>query len=459
MNAKAEAVQSLSFPPISGMVNLDVMTGALIIMTRTENGNSEAACGLVEWKSMNMKTDQNELKARATRLQAATKAVLGSKCTLAQAYEMLAKEENFPSWDALSGVAKAAVAPSASSDRAPVDKALLDFSSCLVITGETGSGKSMLLDACKRVLNDRLFFIDPLSYPEKRWAKSMSKETITAVAYDHVFNLAHAASEIATSSEWCGVHRKLLILVEISIEDLKAIGVTLPREFTHIDMSEIKKYGNPQKVLFEPLLRLFGSDDAKRILGLIPHEFLMHRPIGDPGSWSSVGKQNKPSSRGRGKNKIDWARKPAGALIELIISRMECIDDPDGGSLSETWKGRAISLVAALARPLTYLRDKGEISLSPEVFIEYLDLNAIEKLVYKHNYGESFDKVIVAPLQAYLSALPDWQMAKLGNQEQKTMAQHGFIGMQLTRIFQDLSEAEFALLDLGQKPSMNGKTA
>ncbi len=125
----------------------------------------------------------------------------------------------------------------------------------------------------------------------------------------------------------------------------------------------------------------------------------------------------------------------SGMLIELIVALM---DDSGGGG--DMWKGRAISFVAALTRPLTYLRDKGYMNLSPEKYLEYFELNMLEELVFEHNgrYGEMFD-VIVAPLRSYLLTLPGYQKSKIKKQEQKTLEQHGFIVMQLTRIFNDLN--------------------
>jgi intracellular multiplication protein IcmO len=129
------------------------------------------------------------------------------------------------------------------------------------------------------------------------------------------------------------------------------------------------------------------------------------------------------------------ANTSSGMLIELIVALM---DDSGGGG--DMWKGRAISFVASLTRPLCYLRDKGYINLSPEKYLEYFELNVIEELVWEHNgrYGELFD-VIVAPLRSYLTTLPGYQKTKIKKQEQKTLEQHGFIVMQLTRIFNDLT--------------------
>lgn len=125
----------------------------------------------------------------------------------------------------------------------------------------------------------------------------------------------------------------------------------------------------------------------------------------------------------------------SGMLIELIVALM---DDSGGGG--DMWKGRAISFVAAITRPLVYLRDKGFINLSPETYLDYFELNALEELVWNHNkkYGEMFD-MVCAPLRSYLLTLPGYQKTKIKKQETKTLEQHGFIVMQLTRIFNDLT--------------------
>lgn len=127
----------------------------------------------------------------------------------------------------------------------------------------------------------------------------------------------------------------------------------------------------------------------------------------------------------------------SGMLIELIVALM---DDSGGGG--DMWKGRAISFVAALTRPLVYLRDKGFINLAPESFLDNFELSAIEEMVWNHNgkYGEVFN-VVCAPLRSYLLTLPGYQNKadKHKKQETKTLEQHGFIVMQLTRIFNDLT--------------------
>lgn len=50
-----------------------------------------------------MNTNLNNYKERVKRLRKAVTSVLNFECTQSQAYELLAKEENYPNWDALSG--------------------------------------------------------------------------------------------------------------------------------------------------------------------------------------------------------------------------------------------------------------------------------------------------------------------------------------------------------------------
>ncbi|MDK2124410.1 TraM recognition domain-containing protein [Parachitinimonas caeni] len=125
----------------------------------------------------------------------------------------------------------------------------------------------------------------------------------------------------------------------------------------------------------------------------------------------------------------------SGMLIELIVSLM---DDSGGGA--DMWKGRAMTFVAAQTRLLVYLRDLGHLVLDSETFIEYFDLGRLEELVWGHNgrYGADFDTV-AAPMRAYFTTLPGYRKEDRGKQDAKALEQHGYITMQLTRIFNDLA--------------------
>lgn len=123
-------------------------------------------------------------------------------------------------------------------------------------------------------------------------------------------------------------------------------------------------------------------------------------------------------------------------LIELLSGML---DDSGGGG--DMWQGRALAYIAAITRPLTYLRDRGHIQLSPASYIQYMELSEVEKLLFKHDgmYGPKFDDVL-SPLRSYIISLPGYDRRNIEKgQEQKTNEQFGFITMQLTRAINDLS--------------------
>ncbi len=138
-----------------------------------------------------------------------------------------------------------------------------------------------------------------------------------------------------------------------------------------------------------------------------------------------------------------FALGSSGMLIELIISLM---DDSGGGG--DMWKGRAIAFVSGQTRALCFLRDRGYLLLDSNTFIQYFELPVIEKLIWDKTItidgadlkieDPLFDKVL-EPLKAYLLTLPGYKREAKGNQEQKTVEQHGYITMQLTRLFGDMS--------------------
>lgn len=138
-----------------------------------------------------------------------------------------------------------------------------------------------------------------------------------------------------------------------------------------------------------------------------------------------------------------FALGSSGMLIELIISLM---DDAGGGG--DMWKGRAISFVAGLTRALCFLRDRGYLLLDANKFIEYFELPVVEKMVWDRVITENGQEVkiedplfnkVLEPLKAFILTLPGYKREAKGNQEQKTVEQHGFITMQLTRLFGDMS--------------------
>lgn len=126
----------------------------------------------------------------------------------------------------------------------------------------------------------------------------------------------------------------------------------------------------------------------------------------------------------------------ASMLIE-ILSGMVSSDEAGG---SDIWEGRCLAFIAALTRPLVYLRDAEVIDLSPATYMEHLELSVLEKLVFESSetYGVRGLEKSMAALESFLVTLPGYSRSKMYKQEQKTVEQFGYISMQLTRVFNDL---------------------
>jgi intracellular multiplication protein IcmO len=143
-------------------------------------------------------------------------------------------------------------------------------------------------------------------------------------------------------------------------------------------------------------------------------------------------------------NNINFmANTSSGMLIETIVG---LLDDAGGGN--DMWKGRAISFIGALTRPLCYLRDKGFLCLSAETYLHYFELHNLEDLIYdpKQLFGQLLDekefKKVTGALYSYIVNLPGYNSSLYAHkkrQDQKTLEQHGYITMQLTRVFNDLT--------------------
>lgn len=132
------------------------------------------------------------------------------------------------------------------------------------------------------------------------------------------------------------------------------------------------------------------------------------------------------------------ANTSSGMLIELIVNLLD--DSP--GSGGDMWKGRCIAFIAALTRPLVFLRDRGVIQLGSKTYNEFMELERLEELVFNEadQYGEIFE-IVIAPLKSYLVTLPGYNNSPEARkkQDQKTKEQHGYIVMQLTRAINDLT--------------------
>ncbi len=186
---------------------------------------------------------------------------------------------------------------------------------------------------------------------------------------------------------------------------------------------------------FIDICRLLGREDDLLLISFITsgHEFYERQ-------------ENKIS------NTMNmYSSGSSGMCTEASISLM---DSSKGGD--DMWKGRAIAFLGALIKPMVFLRDKGEVLLSADAIREYFELPILERFVWDEEdtwkggskreqgyfakkYGKVWDKVI-RPLRAFMVTIPGYDKARLGQQEQKTLEQHGYITMQLARLFGDIAD-------------------
>ena len=133
-------------------------------------------------------------------------------------------------------------------------------------------------------------------------------------------------------------------------------------------------------------------------------------------------------------------------LTELVVSLMESSSQSSDGDM---WKGRAIVFVASLFKVLVYMRDQGKILLDANSIRAYFDLPklesiAIDKVFVRDNQepvslAEAPD-IVLEPINNYLTTLPGFDRSRKGKQSSTVFEQHGFITMQLTRVFGSLAD-------------------
>lgn len=133
-------------------------------------------------------------------------------------------------------------------------------------------------------------------------------------------------------------------------------------------------------------------------------------------------------------------------LTELVVSLM---DSGGGSSDGDMWKGRAIVFVASLFKILVYMRDQGKILLDANTIRSYFDLAKLEaigldKMFVRDNQDPvslaDAPEVVLEPIVNYLATLPGFDRSKKGKQSTTVFEQHGFITMQLTRVFGSLAD-------------------
>lgn len=141
-----------------------------------------------------------------------------------------------------------------------------------------------------------------------------------------------------------------------------------------------------------------------------------------------------------------FANGSSSMLSQLVVSLM---DSGSGGGDGDMWKGRAISFVEALMKILVAMRDEGHILLDANSIRSYFILEKLEQIVVDRRFPlnereaiplDQLPQVILDPLDNYILNLPGYNKAKKGNQAGEVREQHGFITMQLGRVFSSLAD-------------------
>lgn len=134
-------------------------------------------------------------------------------------------------------------------------------------------------------------------------------------------------------------------------------------------------------------------------------------------------------------------------LSQLIVSLMDAGSNNSSGG--DMWKGRAMNFVESLMKILTAMRDAGHILLDANSIRDYFILEKLEMMVVDKRFPvtddysiplDTFPPQIIEPLKNYVLNLPGYNPKKKGDQASEVREQHGFITMQLTRVFGSLAD-------------------
>lgn len=133
-------------------------------------------------------------------------------------------------------------------------------------------------------------------------------------------------------------------------------------------------------------------------------------------------------------------------LSQLVINLMDSGGQSSDGDM---WKGRAMVFVQALMKVLVYMRDRGKILLDANTIRTYFELTRLEaigldKMFIRDNQEPvsmaDAPDLVIEPIYNYLLTLPGFDRSKKGKQSSQVLEQHGFITMQLTKVFGSLAD-------------------
>jgi len=179
------------------------------------------------------------------------------------------------------------------------------------------------------------------------------------------------------------------------------------------------------------IVRFLGRDDDLLLINFMT------------GAKDIVGPQEKRLS-----NTLNpFATGSSSMLANLITGMMD--SSSSGGGDGDMWKGRAIAFVEALLKILVAMRDAGHILLDANVIRNYFSLERLEAMaddVFIRDNGQysidisTFPSLVKEPVLNYLSTLPGYNKERKGQQVSQVFEQHGYITMQLTRVFTSLAD-------------------
>jgi intracellular multiplication protein IcmO len=141
-----------------------------------------------------------------------------------------------------------------------------------------------------------------------------------------------------------------------------------------------------------------------------------------------------------------FALGSSSMLSQLVVSLMP---DSGGSGDGDMWKGRAIVFVEALMKVLVAMRDAGYILLDANTIRNYFQLDRLEAMVLDKVFIrdgqepvslEGLSPTILEPITNYIINLPGYNRERKGKQVSQVLEQHGFITMQLTRVFGSLAD-------------------
>src|SRR3990167_7219490 len=133
-------------------------------------------------------------------------------------------------------------------------------------------------------------------------------------------------------------------------------------------------------------------------------------------------------------------------LSNLVVSLM---GEASASSDGDMWKGRAIGFVEALMKVLVAMRDAGCILLDANTVRNYFHLPKLESIVLDKVFPrdgmesvslENFPPVVFEALVNYVITLPGYKKENKGKQVSQVFEQHGYITMQLVRVFTSLAD-------------------